>query len=213
MNNGPHHIYMLLSVLSSFECGFFTSYTLKPFNHAKHDYHGKQANGCEHNPSNPDGELVVQQRTNPKEAVTHCGGTEPETLAETEKVLGSNLGDEAETQRTDEKLSNGHEEVVKNQHPCASLEASSSLDVEGLELGCRRIALHVAEDGHEKISNGCDTHTDGDFLGGGDTLATTVETLEEEHDGEGEHDDEEGVDSLPDFGSETFGVDEVASEE
>ena len=200
-------------LFGSFQGGLFAGDLFKPFDHAQHDNHRQEADGHEDQPALPDGNLVVQGGADPEEAVTHSSGSEPQTLAEAEEVLGSNLGDEAQTQRADEQLGNSHAKVVDDEHPRGCFQSGGGGGVEGTELGTRGITLDVAEDGQEEVGTTRYTHADGNLARSGDALATLGETLKEPHDGEGKQDDEEGVHGLPDLGRYGGGDDEVTGKE
>lgn len=191
----------------------FAGDAFEPFDHAEHDDHRDDADGGEDDPSDPDGELIVEQWANPEEAVADGGSAKPEALAEAEEVFGGDLGDEAEAERADEEFGDGHKEIIDDEDVGSSLHRSSLFDWESLEVGSRRIAVDIAEDRHNDIGTSSDTHTEGNLFGSRDAFTFAGKAFEEPHDGEGEDDDEEGVDGLPDFWGETFGVDEVAGEE
>lgn len=186
--------------LGGIEGGTFAGDLFKPLDHAEHDNHGEEADGHEDDPALPDRNLVVEGGADPEESVAHGGSTEPEALAEAEEVLGGNLGDEAQAQRADEELGNSHAKIVDDEYPRGSFLSGCGGSVEGAELGARGVTLDVAEDGKEEVGAARYTHADGNFAGSGNAFAATGETFKEPHDGEGEQDDEEGVDGLPDLG-------------
>ena len=68
--------------------------SFKPFHHAEHNSHRDYAYYCKHSPALPDWPCVVHERADPEEEVSECSGTKPKTLAKTEEMLRSNLGNE-----------------------------------------------------------------------------------------------------------------------
>ena len=124
-------------------------YTLQPLHHTEHDAHGDEADGSEDCPALPDRPSLVHERANPEQHIAYGRSTQPEALAETQQVLGSHLGYKGETQRRDEELGYGEEEIDHNQHKPAGLGLNLLLNRQLLESIGRRIAVHDREDNQE----------------------------------------------------------------
>ena len=151
------------------ECECFRilfSNTFEPFHHCEHYAHGNKANDKEHRPCLPDGEFVVHQRANPEKQIANGRCAKPKALAKALHVLGSHFRHERKSERRDEKLCDSEEEIEKDEYPrtcfhgCHRIGIGESL---GTEFGARRIALIIAVNGKEKVSDAGKSHTDSDF--------------------------------------------------
>ena len=128
----------------------------------------------------------------------------------------SNLRDETQSERGNEKLSYGEEEIGHDEHPRRSLGQTGcghAGSIESAELITRRIVAEHREKHQEEVGTACDTHTNGNLARGRDGLASGSEAAEDPHDDGGENNHEERIEGLPDFWSDGIGLDEVASED
>ena len=194
-----------------FGCRLLGGDLLKPFEHAKHHTHGGEGYEHEDEPAHPQlGHLVEEERTNHDEEVAYGRGAEPETLADALNVLGGNLADEAQTQRADEELGNGEEEIGYNKHPGAALGQTGGYILCEV-VGAVGIANGIAKEGEEEVGAYHKAHAEGNLARGGELAAPVG--AEEPHDDGGEEYHEGGVEELPHLGSHLVGVDKVAGEE
>mgnify|MGYP001528881338 CR=1 FL=1 len=187
------------------------SYSFEPFHHSEHDSHGDKANNQEYGPAITDGDGIVHKRTNPQQEVTDSRSTQPEPLAETEKMLGSNFGHERESERRDEEFGNGKKEIENDQYPCSGFHLL--VDGELAELGCRRITLREGVYGKEQVSKSCNQHTDGNLAGSGYLFTFASHRSENHHDDRSQRNNKERIDSLPYFGSNGSGINKVAGKQ
>ena len=125
-------------------------------------------------------------------------------------MLGSHLRYEGQSERRDEQLSHGEEEVGDDQYPGSGLDGILSGYVPASELLAGGIAHDEGEDGEEEVGDSGDEHTDSDLPGSGDVLASLLsESGEYPHHDRSEGNHEERIHSLPDLGSDGLGGHEV----
>ena len=65
--------------------------SFEPLNHAEHDAHRDETYGKEDCPADPDGPLVVHERSYPEQEVAYGSCSEPQTLAQSLQMLGRYL--------------------------------------------------------------------------------------------------------------------------
>ena len=95
---------------------------LKPFDHTEHYGHSHNAYHEEHQPAHPEfGHVFVQHRAEEDEEVSDGSGAKPQTLADSLNMLRGNLRHKAQTERADEELGHGEEEVGYDKNPGADL--------------------------------------------------------------------------------------------
>lgn len=101
-----------MGLFSDYISGLFAvRHAFEPVYHREHRAHRDEADDEEYSPALPEGPVVVHKRTDPEEEVTEGCRAEPETLAETLHMGGSDFGYERETERGDEEFGYCEEEV------------------------------------------------------------------------------------------------------
>ena len=80
---------------------------LKPLEHAEHDEHGHEGDDHEDQPAHPQaGQRVEEEWADHDKQVADGGGAKSEALADTLDMFRGNLGNKAQTQRTNKQFSN-----------------------------------------------------------------------------------------------------------